>query len=372
MNVPPEPSRAPASPGEQTSLLELAGIIVRRWPVVLGVPVAIAAVTAGISLIVPATYTAVTTFVPEQAPEGRLSSGLGSLAGLAGQFGVALGGSPTESPRFYATVAESRELLERVLLAHYADPRSTAAADSATLLRLLGVGGHDFADSLHRGVKKLSKRISVRADQYTNIVTVSVDSRYPKLAASVASNIVQYLNDFNTQQRQSQARHRREFVEGRVASTEQELHDAEDQLKTFYQHNRSWQQAPALVFEEGRLRRQLDVQQEVYLTLRREYETARIDEVNNTPVMTLIDAPVPPSEKAKPKRLLLTFMMWFLGGIGSVSWVLVSEFAKRMRRDRDVGYEAFSTALAQTKGDVIRLWHARGSKASRSSHRDLS
>src|SRR5439155_11813143 len=33
----------------------------------------------------------------------------------------------------------------------------------------------------------------------------------------------------------------------------------------------------------GRLRRQVDVRQEVYLTLRREYETARIDEANDTP-----------------------------------------------------------------------------------------
>ena len=53
--------------------------------------------------------------------------------------------------------------------------------------------------------------------------------------------------------------------------------DAEEQLRGFYERNRSWQQSPQLTFDEGRLRRQVEIRQEVYLTLRREYETARVE-----------------------------------------------------------------------------------------------
>src|SRR5438132_8548828 len=52
----------------------------------------------------------------------------------------------------------------------------------------------------------------------------------------------------------------------------------------------------------------VDIRQEVSLTLRREYETARIEEVNDTPVITVIDPPVPPHERSSPKRLLLVLM----------------------------------------------------------------
>ena len=58
-------------------------------------------------------------------------------------------------------------------------------------------------------------------------------------------------------------------------------------------------------FEEGRIRRQVEIRQEVYLTLRREYETARIEEVNDVPIITVVDAAVPPVEKSWPKRAAL-------------------------------------------------------------------
>ena len=88
-----------------------------------------------------------------------LTGGIGSLAG---QLGISFNADPSQSPRFYASVAKSRELLERILVSQYPDPRQEgtgSVADSATLLRILGVHGRDAADSLHRGVKKLRRRV---------------------------------------------------------------------------------------------------------------------------------------------------------------------------------------------------------------------
>src|SRR5438067_977532 len=107
--------------GGELSLLELANLLVKRWRLVLGVPILTVGLTGVMSLVVPPTYTATTTFVPEVRSETRLPS---TLAGLAGQLGVSVGVEPSQSPRFYSEVVRSRELLERVLLARYADPRS--------------------------------------------------------------------------------------------------------------------------------------------------------------------------------------------------------------------------------------------------------
>src|SRR5207302_3590136 len=127
------------------------------------------------------------------------------------------------------------------------------------------------------------------------------DAAYPVLAAAVANRFVAYLNDFNTKSRQSQARERRKFIEQRLADGEGELRTAEESLRTFYERNRSWQQSPQLVFEEGRLRRQVDLRQEVQRTLRREYETARIEEVNDTPVITVIEPATLPTQPSAPR-----------------------------------------------------------------------
>src|SRR2546430_6516873 len=202
-------------PADEISVLELISVLLKRWWIVIGLPLAIALVVAAISLVIPATFTATTTFVPEVRSQSRLPSG---LAGLAGQFGVSLGIEGTETPMFYADIVKSRELSERILLGHYQDPRSTTgSSDSSTLLRLLRVKGRDAADSLHNGVKLLNRLVSVRADKQTSIVRLSVDAPYPTLAAEVANRHVVYLDAFNTKTRQSQARERRKIIEQRLA-----------------------------------------------------------------------------------------------------------------------------------------------------------
>src|SRR3989475_489112 len=341
------PTASRSVPADEISVLELLNVLLKRWRILIALPLSVAVLVALISIINPATYTASTTFVPEVRTQGRLPSG---IAGLAGQLGISLAAEPTESPRFYAAVVRSRELLERILASKYEHPLYTGVApDSATLLQILEVNGRDSADSLHQGVKALDKLVSVRVDNQTNIVRLSVDARDPALAAAIANRFVAYLNDFNTKTRQSQARERRKFIEERLADGEEELRTTEERLRGFYERNRSWQQSPQLVFEEGRLRRQGEIRQEVYLTLRREYETARIEEVNDTPVITVIDPAAPPQHKSSPNSVLLVLFALVLGAIVTLCWALGAEYLERVQRADDPEYRQFEALLQQLR-----------------------
>ncbi len=349
------PRQAPAFEDE-ISLLEILNVLLKRWRTVIGLPVTTSLVVLGISFLVQPTYTATTSFVPEVRSQGRVPAG---LAGIAGQFGINLGAEASQSPMFYADVAKSREILDRLLLARYADPLATRDPDdSTTLLSILRPGGRSDADSLERGAKKLAGRVSVGVDAQTNIVTVKVELPSPDLAAAVANRLVAYLNDFNAQTRQSQARERRKFTEQRVAAGEQDLREAEEGLKRFYQANRSWQQSPQLAFEECRLRRQVELRQELYVTLRREYETARIEEVNDTPVITVIDAAVAPQRKSSPKRRLWAFVAFALGGVFGVFWAFGAEYVERARRDQDELYRDLVSNARQARHGLIRAVRA--------------
>lgn len=329
----------------EVSVLQLLSVLVRRWRIMLCVPLCTMLAALGLSLIIPPTYTAVASFVPETRSPDRLPS---NLAGLAGQLGISVGGNPGQSPRFYADVAKSREILDRLLLTRYPDPRaSRTAGDSAALFEILGTRGKNRADSLERGEKRLAKLIATSADAQTTVVSLAAEARYPALAAMIANDLLRYLNDFNTETRQSQARERRKFVERRVEQGQADLLGAENTLKLFYQANRSWQQAPGLVFMEGRLRRQVEVQQELYLTLRREYETARIDEVNDTPVITTIDSAVIPQRKSAPRRLLWAVLACLAGGIAALVWAFGAEFTARARAQNDPAYRDLAVALRQ-------------------------
>jgi uncharacterized protein involved in exopolysaccharide biosynthesis len=340
----------PAEFQDDVTLLEILNVLVTRWRSVIGFPLTVTGIVVAASFLVPPTYTAVTSFVPEVRSPSRLPAG---LAGLAGQFGVGLGIDASQSPRFYADVAKSREILDRLLLSRYPDPRTShEPQDSTTLLDILRPGGSNPADSLERGTKKLARLLSVEVSAQTNIVTVKADSRYSNLAAAIANQLVAYLNKFNTETRQSQARERRKFIEQRVAQGERDLHDAEEALKAFYQANRSWQQSPHLMFEEGRLRRQVEVRQELYLTLRREYETARIEEVNDTPVITVIDSAVVPQRKSSPTHRLWAVVALLLSGMFGTFWAFGAEYMKRARREQEEPYRHLESALRNVRAQL--------------------
>jgi hypothetical protein len=123
----------------------------------------------------------------------------------------------------------------------------------------------------------------------------------------------------------------------------------------FYEHNRSSQQAPRLMAEEDRLRREVDVRQEIYLTLNREYETARIDEVNDVPVITVIDPAVPPAEKSSPKRGMLAILAFVGGGVVAVVLAFGAEHADRLRREDDGEYRELRGRLRGLRADLTAL-----------------
>jgi uncharacterized protein involved in exopolysaccharide biosynthesis len=351
-----EQNRNDSPTGDEVSLLQLVSVLVRRWRLVLGLPVAAAALTAVVVLLWPPMYTATTSFVPESGSQPNVPPG---LAGIAGQFGLSLGSDGTQSPRFYASVLRSRAIMDSVLLARYKDPRGGGdRPDSATLLEILSrelltwISGDDLADSLHEGREELGDLVSVGVDNQTKIVVLSVDSRSPTLAADVANRFIHYLHEFNAKTRQSQAGERRSFAEQQVAEAERQLNAAEEAMKRFYERNRSFQQSPQLVFEEGRLSRQVDIRQEMYLTLKREHETARIDEVNDVPVITVIDSASPPQERSKPKRVLLIVLAFVLGGMAGGLGAFGLDSLDRVRREREGDYRELQGLVSQVGDDV--------------------
>ncbi|HZF74008.1 MAG TPA: GNVR domain-containing protein, partial [Gemmatimonadaceae bacterium] len=65
--------------------------------------------------------------------------------------------------------------------------------------------------------------------------------------------------------------------------------------------------------EERRIRRQVETASSLYLSLRQQYENARIDEVNTTPVITVVDRAIPPRRREWPRRVPVVLGAALLG-----------------------------------------------------------
>ncbi|HKW46727.1 MAG TPA: hypothetical protein VJN70_04755 [Gemmatimonadaceae bacterium] len=279
--------------------------VVQRWRVVMWCVVT-ALLAATLALIfVPAVYRSRSSFVTSGSNGLKLSGGLSGagLAGLASQFGLNTSADPSTSPDFYAELIDSRELLTRLALSRFVDPRSKTPNDSATLLQILDIKKKDPQRVMELAVKRLGKMLSVGFDNKTNLVTITADAKWSDLSAAIANRAVALVGELNGEQRRSRARARRSFVQERTDSAQAALDTAERQLRQFYEQNRQWNSAPTLVYEEGRLRRQVELANELYLTVRRELETARIDEDNHVTLITVVDSAIPPRKELWPAVL---------------------------------------------------------------------
>jgi uncharacterized protein involved in exopolysaccharide biosynthesis len=325
---------------EHRTVFSLLDDIASHSALVLGLPFGAALVTAVAVLFVPSTYASSASFVPEAPSQARLPA---SLSGIASQLGVNIGGEASRSPSFYADLLRSREILSAALAARVPDPQSTS--DSITVSDLYKIKGRTPEIRIEEGVKRLRNRITVAVDQRTDVVHLEVAARNPTAARDVTRILLQQLGAFNLDARQSIARNRRQFIEGRVAAAAHELESAEDALRSFYERNRQLQTSPQLRFEEQRLTRQLSVQQELYLTLRREYEAARIEEVNNTPVLTVIDEPQVPGRRTWPKRTLTVLVVALIVGLLACVLAIATERHRELLASGEPAYRRLCERL---------------------------
>ena len=282
---------------------------IARWRFVLGFTSVVVVLVAVISLLLTPAYRAWASFVTTgsgiQLPD--------RLAGIASQLGVLPAGEPDESPMFYFELLQSRELLTRLATSMFDDPRTPEPDDSTSLLDILVRRSKSQADAIEKGIRRLRRITQVTPDQRTNLVTITVDSRWPDLSAAIANRAVELVAVFNLEQRQSRARELRRFLEARVAEGLHDLEAAENEIQVFYQQNRLWQDSPPLLLEEARLRRRVSLANQLYIELSSELETAKIDEVNDTPVITIVDRAVPPVRRRFPRRKQMVVVAGFVG-----------------------------------------------------------
>jgi uncharacterized protein involved in exopolysaccharide biosynthesis len=296
----------------------LAGII-SRWRLVLWVMAGTLVAALLAVLVLPPIWQARASFVTAGSTNSKMASALSGggsgLQGIASQLGVTPSGDPSESPNFYVSLIQSEELRRRLLNSRFQDPRGKSPRDSATLLEILRPKSSDPQRRVELGIKTLGKSIGTQFDLKTNLVQITVDARWSELAAGIANRTIELVDAFNHEQRVSRARSKRLFVQNRLDSAKIELQNAEERQRFFYEQNRQWKTSPQLTYEEGRLRRNADVATDLFLTLQRQFETARLDEFNDAAEITVVDPAVPPRKAQWPRYWILLASAIFIGGI---------------------------------------------------------
>jgi uncharacterized protein involved in exopolysaccharide biosynthesis len=348
---------------EKISFIEAANAVLRKWRIVVVLPVVFALAVGVRTLTQDRTYSASASFTPRVA-ESRAGGG---AAALAQQFGVSLGTERTgQSPEFYMQLLRSTTLLRRTVEAQYKVPTGKGAVWGGTLIEywhLSKQGGS--VPSWRRATEILRGHITLTLARETGIVGMRVSADNPALAEQIAERLLSQLNDYNLEVRQSRAQEESRFISGRITEARSDLLAGERVLQDFLRQNREFRNSPDLMFEHDRLEREVLMRQEVYSSLLRSQEQARIDAVRDTPLITVIDDPSGMGEPEGRGTVQRTIVAFVVGLMLAVFIAFITEFARRRRETEDSEYQEFRGLAREAWGDLLHpgRWMPRGKKA---------
>jgi len=251
-------------------------------------------------------------------PENKAGN-LGGLAGLASQFGVnvpTVGAADLSSPSLYPELLRSRTFAEKILdKEFYLDKYGK----KLSLLAILTHGDKkpivEQDQLIANAVDKLNGEIlSFDQDLKSTFSVIKVTAEEPIFAKELTDVVLAELEALNRYFKSETVSEKNTFIENRIASVEGELEGSEQALKDFNERNRQIS-SPALQLEQERLERDVEVQKGIYLTLKQQLELAKIEEVQETSIVQVLDKPqipIGPSNKSLIFNVLISGVL----GIG--------------------------------------------------------
>jgi uncharacterized protein involved in exopolysaccharide biosynthesis len=273
-------------------------------------------------------------------PAGDLGSGGGSLGefqGLAKTFGIGgLGPAPSYN---IPDIVNSRRLKKNIVLKKWETVQYPDGIDliqfweldepklfslRTWLLKLVKNNSFD-TDTIkvltNEAIIELDNLIKTN-EEVSGLITISVLMQEPQLAADIANYISEFVKDFISIEQHREAVRNKNFILRQMKDAKVQLEISEDELTIFRKNNPSSHETPRSKMMRSRLESGVDENRAVYITLRQQFEIAKIDEAKENLHINILDIAEPAVKKAKPKRTLIVIMSFIVGIIASIPYVV--------------------------------------------------
>ena len=255
-------------------------------------------------------------------PANQEKNSNSQLQVLAAQFGF--GGFSSSNDFNIPDFVKSRRLRKKILAKKWMTKKNPNIA--IYLYDFWEIDGDSLIVRKELALEKLSELISVGTDDETELITISILTEEPQLSANIVNFIGEEVTRYISEEKQYYGKENRKFIERRLADTKAELTAAEVILKKFRENNRASTETPELQLEYRRLKRNLNIKEEIYLTLAKQRELAIIEEAKDTPIINILDVGEKPIKKTKPRRALIVLVYLLIGGIVGVLSCFISPF----------------------------------------------
>ena len=359
----------PQQPEEQEiDLIELAQRVWTQRKLVFKVCGIAAVVGLIVAFSIPKEYS--TSIMLAHESSGK--SGTGGMNALAAMAGVNLndqGGTDALSPELYPNIVSSIPFLTELFDVRVVDQKAEIDTTlyaylndyqrgpwwgyiTAAPFQLLGWTISLFKDEPEEGdggvntfqltkeesdvAKALSERITVGLDKKTGIITLDVLMQDPLISATLSDTIMQRLQGYITDYRTNKARHDLAYTEVLYNEAKEKYYDAQQKYAQYTDGNqnivlRSYRT------EMERLQNEMNLAFNINNQMAQQLQMSKAKVLEITPVYAVVQPATVPLKAAKPSKAMLLIGFVFLGGAGSVAWILFGKefFAKLKRKPEE-------------------------------------
>ena len=274
-------------------------------------------------------------------PAGELSQGggiLGDYQGLAKSFGLgALGSAPTYN---IPDIIKSRRLKKDIakkswkslkfpegsnLITYWELDKPPLFSPLSFLRKSLPSGGfkaNKMDKELQEAILELDELINVK-EEISGLISVKVLMEDPNLASDIANYIAEYVKNFISYEQKREATRNRMFVEKQMIDAKIQTEKSEDSLTEFQKAHPLRLDTPSLEMMRDRLESTIEENRAVYITLRQQFEIAKIDEAKEKLLINILDTAEPAVKKAKPKRTLIVILSFLASVILAIPIAII-------------------------------------------------
>ena len=349
----------------QEEEIDLVEVIRKLWnnrKLILKITIVFMVLGVLVALFSPKEYTAGCTMVPQS---GDKKMG-GNLSGLASMVGINLGGAssgeilaPTIYPKIVSSIPFRKDLMETplkfedyeepiTLLDYYTKDEYQKFSLGGTIMKYtvglpgviisairgedtttISAGEGSLIQSLSQDEKKMSEKlnnmISLNVNDKEGYVQLTASLPEPLAVAQLAQQaqvlLQQYITRFKIEKVQSNL----DFVRNQYEKSKLRYEEKQEELAKFRDANKNFSSAVAKTKEEV-LTNEYNLAYSVYSELAKQLEQAEIAVNETTPILTVVEPVVVPTERSKPKRGLICVLFTFLGVFAGVGTVLAIPF----------------------------------------------
>jgi len=300
-------------------------ILIVNWKKLLIINGIVAVVSAAFLLLfVKNYYDSTITIMPDYG----VNASLGGLSSLAAMAGFSVG--QTAPNEIYNNLIYSESVLKPVIYAKY---KTEEFEKPVNLIEYFEIEPNTVSEEAPKELQERDKFIQMMesfskniltssVDRITTILSVSVRTNEPAMSSEIANNIVKSLDHYVRTKRKSNAKEQRIYIEERVKQVKDSLTIVENKLKAFREQNRIVGQSPQLLLEQGRLQRELEIQQTIFIELTKQMELIKLEEIKDAPIINIREEAGIPIVKAGPSRLKLLVIVLLLTFIFITGYIL--------------------------------------------------